>query len=91
RASEVISQALLENLPGLNQGEVVVLGRLTRIPAMVRVAGRHGAEGGADINLVQRFEQARAQALATQVVHPSAPPAPVAGTARVPRKEVKLL
>ncbi len=43
RASEVISQALLENLPGLNQGEVVVLGRLTRIPAMVKVMGRRGA------------------------------------------------
>lgn len=64
RASEVISQALLENLPGLNQGEVVVLGRLTRIPAMVKVTGRRGAEGGADINLVERFSQAKAQAQA---------------------------
>ncbi|MGI8424159.1 MAG: ATP-binding protein [Chloroflexota bacterium] len=61
RASEVVSQSLLENLPGLNQGEVVVLGRLTRIPAMVKVGGRRGAEGGADINLVERFERARTQ------------------------------
>lgn len=59
RASEVVSQALLDDLPGLNQGEVVVLGRLTRVPAMVRVGGRVGAEGGADINLVERFERAR--------------------------------
>ncbi len=74
RASEVVSQALLENLPGLNQGEVVVLGRLTRIPAMVRVSGRRGAEGGADINLVERFGQARSQALAETVVR-GRPPA----------------
>ena len=55
----IASQALLDDLPGLNQGEVVVLGRLTRVPAMVRVGGRVGAEGGADINLVERFERAR--------------------------------
>jgi len=73
RASEVVSQALLENLPGLNQGEVVVLGRLTRIPAMVRVTGRRGAEGGADVNLAERFGQARSQALAEQVVQGAAP------------------
>jgi hypothetical protein len=101
RASEVVSQALLENLPGLNQGEVIVLGRLTRIPAMVRVSGRRGAEGGADINLAERFGQARSQALAETVVGgggaphppppppPHPPPAPTAG--RQPRKEVKLL
>jgi hypothetical protein len=73
----------------------VVLGRLTRIPAMVRVSGRRGAEGGADINLAERFGQARSQALAETVVRGAAPPpppgspAPTAG--RQPRKEVKLL
>jgi uncharacterized protein len=73
RASEVISQSLLENLPGLNQGEVVVLGRLTRIPAMVKVSGRRGAEGGADINLVERFQQARAQAETEALLRPARP------------------
>jgi len=68
RASEVVSQSLLENLPGLNQGEAVVLGRLTRIPAMVKVSGRRGAEGGADINLSERFRQARTQVQASRVV-----------------------
>ncbi len=76
RASEVVSQALLENLPGLNQGEVVVLGRLTRVPAMVRVAGRLGAEGGADINLAERFSQARSQALAGQALGRTGPLSP---------------
>jgi DNA helicase HerA-like ATPase len=100
RASEVVSQALLENLPGLNQGEVVVLGRLTRIPAMVKVSGRRGAEGGADINLVERFGQARRQALATQVVsgaaNGSSGPSGSRGNGAVkpslqPRKQVDLL
>lgn len=62
RASEVISQGLLEDLPGLNQGEVVVLGRLTRIPAMVNVTGRQGAEGGADRDLMLDFAAARKEA-----------------------------
>jgi hypothetical protein len=101
RASEVVSQALLENLPGLNQGEVVVLGRLTRIPAMVKVSGRRGAEGGADVNLAERFAQARAQAASNRLLrqtaaHPNgARPAAGAGAppsrGRTPRKEVELL
>jgi hypothetical protein len=68
RASEVISQSLLDNLPGLNQGEVVVLGRLTRIPAMVKVGGRRSAEGGADVDLVERFAHARSQVAAARVL-----------------------
>lgn len=74
RASEVVSQSLLDDLPGLGQGEVVVLGRLTRIPAMVRVRGRTGAEGGADIDLAERFERARKQIEDAQRVaqHPTA-------------------
>lgn len=96
RASEVISQALLENLPGLNQGEVVVLGRLTRIPAMVKVSGRLGAEGGADLNLVERFEHARAQALSHRLLSaPSTLGAPSTPNthppASVARKQVDLL
>jgi hypothetical protein len=90
RASEVVSQALLENLPGLNQGEVVVLGRLTRIPAMVKVSGRVGAEGGADINLVERFEQARGQAVAKQTLA-AAFPTPETRPARAPLKRVDLV
>lgn len=90
RASEVVSQALLEDLPGLNQGEVVVLGRLTRIPAMVKVSGRRGAEGGADINLVERFEQARQQATAMGSLKAHTGPAP-APADRPRRKQVELL
>jgi DNA helicase HerA-like ATPase len=84
RASEVISQTLLDDLPALNQGEVVVLGRLTRIPAMVKVSGRRGAEGGADINLVERFERARDQAQASHLLRPpEVPRRPPAATKRV--------
>jgi DNA helicase HerA-like ATPase len=90
RASEVISQALLENLPGLNQGEVVVLGRLTRIPAMVKVSGRVGAEGGADINLVERFEHARRQVTAKQTIDRTFTPAEQRPT-RIPAKRVDLV
>ncbi|HEU5317316.1 MAG TPA: hypothetical protein VFX49_14495, partial [Chloroflexota bacterium] len=65
--------------PSLNQGEVVVLGRLTRIPAMVKVTGRRGAEGGADLNLAERFAQARTQVAAHRVLtstptRPAPPP-----------------
>lgn len=61
RASEAVPQALVDALPGLGQGEVVGLGCLTRIPAMVQVSGRTGAESGADLDLWERFAQARPQ------------------------------
>lgn len=76
RASEAISKELLENLPGLNQGEAIVLGQLTRIPAMVRIAGRQSAEGGADIDLLAALSRAELDA-ATEERLPAVVPHPV--------------
>jgi len=59
RASEAISAELLADLPGLNKGEAIVLGQLTRVPVMVRVSGRTSAEGGSDIDLVAELKAAR--------------------------------
>jgi DNA helicase HerA-like ATPase len=59
KASEAISAELLEDLPGLNKGEAIVLGQLTRIPVMVRISGRASAEGGSDVNIVDELRRAR--------------------------------
>ncbi|HXR66316.1 MAG TPA: ATP-binding protein, partial [Ktedonobacteraceae bacterium] len=59
KASEAISAELLHDLPGLNKGEAIVLGQLTRVPVMVRVAGRASAEGGSDVDLVEELKIAR--------------------------------
>lgn len=59
KASEAISAELLDDLPGLNKGEAIVLGQLTRIPVMVRITGRLSAEGGSDIDIVDELKRAR--------------------------------
>lgn len=59
RASEAISSELLSDLPGLNKGEAIVLGQLTRIPVMARITGRISAEGGSDIDIVDALKRAR--------------------------------
>src|SRR2546430_5983890 len=59
KASEAISAELLDDLPGLNKGEAIVLGRLTRIPVMVRITGRASAEGGSDVDIVDALKRAR--------------------------------
>lgn len=59
KASEAISAELLEDLPGLNKGEAIVLGQLTRIPVMVRISGRESAEGGSDVDIVDELRRAR--------------------------------
>ncbi len=65
KASEAISAELLADLPGLNKGEAIVLGQLTRVPVMLSVSGRASAEGGSDVDVVTELRRA-AQAKSTQ-------------------------
>lgn len=55
-ASENISESLLSDLPGLNTGEAVVLGELTRVPVMIKVGKRESAEGGADVDIIKELQ-----------------------------------
>jgi len=58
-ASENISESLLSDLPGLNTGEAVVLGELTRVPVMIKVGRRESAEGGADVDIIKELQLAK--------------------------------
>lgn len=62
QASESMTEDLLDDLPGLNVGEAIVTGELTRVPAMVDISGRESAEGGSDIDLTAALDEARRQA-----------------------------
>lgn len=64
KASEAISAELLADLPGLNKGEAIVLGQLTRVPVMLAVSGRASAEGGSDVDVVAELRRG-AQAKST--------------------------
>lgn len=57
-SSEGLSEDLFSDLPGLNKGEAVVVGDLTRIPTMVKVSGRTTGEGGSDIDLDEALRKA---------------------------------
>jgi len=58
RSSERMSQDLLEDLPGLNIGEAVIVGEMTRAPVMVKVKKRTTMEGGADIDIIGKLDKA---------------------------------
>jgi len=60
-SSESISEGLLADLPGLNIGEAVVLGPLVRVPVMVKVGHRESKEGGNDIDVIKKLEEARSE------------------------------
>ena len=51
KSSEGLSEDLFNDLPGLNKGEAIVVGELTKIPTMVKISGRKSGEGGSDIDL----------------------------------------
>jgi len=57
-SSERMSESLLNDLPGLNVGEAVIVGEVTRAPVMVRIRQRETEEGGADIDVVEKLREA---------------------------------
>jgi len=59
QSSERMSKDLLADLPGLNPGECIIVGEVTRAPVMVKVRQRQTKEGGADVDVVRKLEQAR--------------------------------
>ena len=57
-SSEGLSEDLFNDLPGLNKGEAVIVGDLTKIPTMEKVSGRTTGEGGSDIDLDEALRKA---------------------------------
>jgi hypothetical protein len=59
KSSEGLSEDLFLDLPGLNRGEAILVGELTKIPTMLKVSGRQSGEGGSDIDVVDALTRAR--------------------------------
>jgi len=58
KSSERLGEALLGDLPGLNTGEAVIVGEMTRAPVMMKVKRRRTLEGGSDIDIVAKMKTA---------------------------------
>ena len=54
-ASETLSDDLLEQLPGLNTGEAIVLGPMVPLPTLVRIDLYEGRRGGTDPDVVSEW------------------------------------
>jgi DNA helicase HerA-like ATPase len=57
-SSERISEDLLNDLPGLNVGEAVIIGEVTKTPVMVKIRQRETEEGGSDVDIVNKLKEA---------------------------------
>ncbi|RLF05409.1 MAG: ATP-binding protein [Thermoprotei archaeon] len=57
-SSERVSEDLINDLPGLNPGEAIIVGEVTRVPVMVKIRSRETREGGADIDVVSKLKEA---------------------------------
>jgi len=57
-SSERLGETLLEDLPGLNTGEAVIVGEMTRAPIMARIKKRVTREGGSDIDIMGKMKDA---------------------------------
>ncbi|MHA1409510.1 MAG: helicase HerA-like domain-containing protein [Candidatus Odinarchaeia archaeon] len=56
-SSESLSEDLLNQLPSLNIGEAVVVGLMTKVPALVKIDKFEGKFRGADPNIVQQWNK----------------------------------
>ena len=61
-SSERMSEDLLKDLPGLNIGEAIIVGEMTKVPVMVKIRQRETKEGGADIDVVDSLQKATEKA-----------------------------
>ncbi len=77
-SSEQLAQDYLENLPGLDRGEAVVLGPVVRLPAVIRLRDRVLEYGGADISLADAWRKADADIATIWMRLFKAPPPPSA-------------
>jgi len=57
-SSERLGENLLNDLPGLNTGEAVIVGEMTRAPVMARIKKRRTREGGSDIDIMGKMKDA---------------------------------
>jgi len=61
-SSERLGETLLNDLPGLNTGEAVIVGEMTRAPIMARIKKRTTREGGSDIDIIGKMNDAVSKA-----------------------------
>jgi hypothetical protein len=57
-SSERLGESLLGDLPGLNTGEAVIVGEMTRASVMARIKKRRTREGGSDIDIIGKMKDA---------------------------------
>ena len=57
-SSERLGETLLNDLPGLDTGEAVIVGEMTRAPIMARIRKRTTREGGSDIDIMGKMKEA---------------------------------
>ncbi|MEM2226191.1 MAG: ATP-binding protein [Candidatus Bathyarchaeia archaeon] len=58
-SSERMSKDLMADLPGLNPGECIIVGEVTKAPVMAKIRRRETMEGGADVDIVAQLRLAR--------------------------------
>ena len=56
-ASESLSEDLVKQLPSLNIGEAVVLGLMTKIPALVKIHEHKNKEFGQDLAVIDMWKK----------------------------------
>jgi hypothetical protein len=90
-SSEQLAQDYLDNLPGLDRGEAVVLGPIVKLPAVIRLRDRLLDYGGADISLVEawRRQDVDVATIWTRIFRSPPPPSAALAASRISVKSAE--
>jgi len=90
-SSEQLAQDYLDNLPGLDRGEAVVLGPIVKLPAVIRLRDRLLDYGGADISLVEAWRRRDVDVAAvwTRIFRSPPPPSVALAASRISVKSAE--
>lgn len=66
QSAEAISEDLLQDLPGLNRGEAIIIGPTLKLPALVKIDKFKGSLGGDDIDPITEWKNAKQQPRKTE-------------------------
>jgi len=58
QSSDNMSSDLIDQLPSLNVGQAIIVGRSIKLPAIVQIEKFNGKLGGADPNIVKEWKDA---------------------------------
>ena len=70
-SAEAVSEEILEKLPGLNDGQAIIIGSIVNVSALTQIDKYDGDLGGQDLDIIKRWNEATVESTTKKNLPPS--------------------